>query len=716
MGNPKKTKLTRRKMLAASSLSLLAARNAGWAQAPAGAAGAARQSGAPAAAQGGAADTEWRLFGNDMSNTKYAPLDQIDASNFDKLQMVWKFGSENLGPRWDAYFQSTPVVANGRLYCTAGSRRDVICLDAETGELLWMNRVDEGKRTGSRGGPGFGLSYWADGASRERIFYVTIGYELVGLDAKTGRLDPGFGKEGIVDLRLDDDQEMDLTRSVIGLHAPPFVVNNTVIVGAAPTPSSRGYIRGFDVSTGKRKWIFHTIPRKGEFGYDTWTDPNDNDTVGNTGSWAPMSADPTLNLVYVGVELPSGDEVGINRKGSALFGETMVALDIDTGLRKWHYQFIHHGLWDCDIPCASILCDIPVNGRTVKALAQPTKQGYLYVLNRETGVPIWPIVEKPVPAGDVPGEWYSPTQPIPSKPPGFDRQGFSEADLIDWTPELHERAKAIVSKYKMGPLYTPPCLQKPEGPWGTFVCPGLQGGANWPGGSYDPESHMVYIFSKSTLNAVGVVKNSAGQYTNANGGGGAVTSDNNGGTFGGTASINGSLGRAGGAGIPDEAGGGGRGPAPHDAIDSPIVPRMMSVDGLPIYKPPYGRITAIDLKNGTIAWQIAHGETPDLIRNHPRLKGVKVPRTGQSAILGTLTTKSLVICGDGGLFTDEQGRKAARLRAYDKKTGEEKGAVFLPKNQTGGPMSYMLRGKQYIVLAIGGSNGAELVAFRLPDA
>jgi quinoprotein glucose dehydrogenase len=593
-------------------------------------------------------------------------------------------------------------------------------MDGETGEVLWLYRKDEGTRTGSRNGPGFGLSYWTDG-NNERIVYTTIGYQLIALDAKTGVPDPAFGKDGVVDLRIADDQDMDLTKPVVGIHASPLIVKDTVVVGAAPTPNSKGYVRGFDIRTGKRKWIFHTIPRKGEFGYDTWIEPGQAEAVGNGGAWATMSADPDLNLVYVPVELPQGDELGVARQGSALFGETLVALDIDTGLRKWHYQFVHHGLWDSDIPCAAILCDIPVDGKIVKALAQPTKQAFLYVLNRETGEPIWPIPEMPAPKGDVPVEWYSPTQPIPSKPPAFDRQGFKESDLIDWTPELNARAKAIVAKYRMGPVFTPPAAVKPEGPLGTLILPGTQGGANWPGGSYDPDTHMVYVYSKTALEVYGAAQNASGQWATVSGGGSrAATSDANGGSFGGSASIDGTAAApargGGGAAAAEEGGGGGRGPAPRDSMDAPIVPRMMTIEGLPIYKPPYGRITAIDLNQGTIAWQVAHGETPDHIRNHPRLKGVKIPRTGQMAILGSVATKTLLICGDGGLFTDEQGRKAARLRAYDKKTGEEKGAVFLPKVQTGTPITYMLRGRQYIVLAIGSVTGAELVAFRLPDS
>ena len=441
-------------------------------------------------------DTEWHHYANDLANTRYVPFDQIDASNFNKLQMAWSFNTNSLGGRWDADFQSTPLIAKGRILTTAGNRRDVVALDAASGELLWVHREDEGERLGSRGGPGFGCAYWTDG-SVERVLYVTPGYRLICLDAKTGNYDPAFGSNGMVDLRLNDDQDMDMVRGVIGLHAPPLVVRNVVVVGSAPTAESKGYLRGFDVRTGQRKWIFHTIPRKGEFGYDSWIKPGQVETIGNTGVWAQMSADEELGLIYIGVELPQGDEIGTARLGPGLFGESIVALDIDTGVRKWHYQMVHHGLWDRDVPCAGILCDIPVNGKIVKAIAQPTKQAYLYVLDRETGKPVWPIPEKPVPKGDVPGEWYSLTQPMPSKPPAFDRQGVSNDDLVDFTPAIKARALEIASHYRMGPLYTPAAWAKPEGPWGTMILPGTQGGANWPGGSYDPESHMLYVYSKT---------------------------------------------------------------------------------------------------------------------------------------------------------------------------------------------------------------------------
>ncbi len=260
----------------------------------------------------------------------------------------------------------------------------------------------------------------------------------------------------------------------------------------------KGYVRGFDVKTGKRLWIFHTIPKKGETGYDTWLHPGDAEKAGNAGDWAQISADEELGLAYLGVELPTGDQMGFYRAGPALFGESIVAVDILTGQRKWHYQMVHHGLWDYDVCAAAILCDIPHNGKIVKALAQPTKQAFLFVLNRETGEPIWPIHEKPVPKGDVPGEWYSPTQPVPSKPPSYDRQGVTVDDLIDFTPELHAKALEIVKHYKMGPVFTAPIMAKPDGPWGVLNLPGYTGGSNWPGGAYDPETHTVYLFSQPT--------------------------------------------------------------------------------------------------------------------------------------------------------------------------------------------------------------------------
>jgi quinoprotein glucose dehydrogenase len=654
------------------------------------------------AQQGGAPNTDWLHYAGDLASTRYAPLDQINAANFGKLEMVWRFSTNALGGRLDADYQSTPLVVKGRLYCTAGDRRDVVCLDAASGELLWMHRHDEGRRSGSRGGPGLGVAYWTDGAN-ERIVYVTRGYSLFSLDARTGLPDPAFGVNGMVDLRQDDDQQIDPNRGTIGLHAPPLVVRDVVVVGAAPTAATKGYIRGFDVKTGKRKWIFHTIPRKGEFGYDTWLKPGQAEAAGNTGCWTSMSADDELGLVYCGVEMPATDMVGVDRHGPGLFGESLVALDIETGTRKWHYQLVHHGLWDRDVPCAGILCDIAVDGKTIKAIAQPSKQGYVYVLDRTTGKPVWPIPERPVPKGDVPGEWYSPTQPMPSKPPPFTKQGVSEDDLIDWTPQIKARARQIAGHYQMGGLFEPPPLLS-DTVLGGFSLPGMQGGANWPGGSYDPQTGLLYVYSKQQIGITGVGMNSDGHAVPRGFPPAPGSTDSNGGAYGGIASLTGGNH---GVRFPNAA---------SDGLDDPIVRGMISIEGIPLMKPPYGTITALNLKDGTMAWQVVHGETPDAIKNHRLLKGVNIPRPGQSGILGTLTTKSLVVLGDCGLFTDETGRKGCRLRAYDKATGVEKGAVFMDKTQTGAAMTYMHGGKQYIVTADGSSYGAELVAFALPDA
>jgi len=653
-------------------------------------------------------DTEWRHYAADQANTRYAPFDQINASNFNNLEVAWRFKTDALGARKEYQFEATPLLVKGRLFLTAGARRDCIALDASTGEMLWMYRMDEGQRAADspRQLSGHGCSYWTDGTS-ERVLFVTTGYRLVSLDAATGIPDPDFGDKGVIDLKTDFDQQIDPLTADVGLHATPLVVKNVIVVGASHSagdvPATRfnvkGYVRAFDIRTGKRLWIFHTIPKKGEFGYDTWLDGNA-DQAGNGGVWAQMSADEELGLVYLPVELPTGDEMGLYRHGPALFGESLVAVDIMTGQRKWHYQFVHHGLWDRDIPCAPILCDIPHDGKMVKALAQPSKQAFLYVLNRETGKPIWPIVERKVAAGDVPGEWYSPTQPFPTKPPAYDRQGVTPDDLIDFTPELHAEALELVKNYATGPLYTPPTLSKPGGPFGTLISPGLQGGTNWPGGCYDPETCKVYVYSKTTMQLVGIVP----------------STDKNVSDF---AYVHGVAGWAPQAqramGAANEYAG--FRPPPPPPPGAPKVPRPgpMSVQGLPLIKPPYGRITAIDLTKGDIAWQIAHGETPDNIRNHPKLKGLKIPRTGREGNLGPLCTKTLVICGEAGFFTNQQGVRGAMLRAYDKATGEEKGAVYIPAPQSGSPMTYMLRGRQFIVVAIGGGNySGELVAFKLP--
>ena len=682
------TNLTRRGLLATTSAVMLMGRSMANAQ---------------AASTTAPANTDWLHYANDLGSSRYAPLDQINAANFNSLEVAWRFSTNALGPQLDAYFNATPLIVKGTLYSTAGNARYVVALDGATGQLLWTYHHDEKGRLGTRSGSGFGVSYWTDGQV-ERILYVTRSYQLISLDAKTGLPDPTFGVNGELDLRLNWDQDVDPVKGVVGLHSPPLIIKNTVVVGTAPTAAVKAYLRGFDVRTGQRKWIFHTVPRKGEYGYETWLKEGQAEATGNMGVWAPMTADEDLGLLYAPVEMPPTDLIGVSRQGTSLFEESLVALDADTGERRWHYQFVHHGLWDRDTPCAPILCDIENKGKMVKAIAQPTKQGYLYVLDRVTGKPVWPIKERPVPKGEVPGEWYSPTQPFPSAPPPFERQGFSVDDLVDFTPEIKARALEVASHYKMGGLYEPPLLKKPDGLWGSIAMPGTQGGANWPGGSYDPEKKFIFIYSKTAPEVISITADAEGKLSQKIGPA-PPAGDANGGMFGGTASLKGgSPGRI----APAS-------PNLKDGLNDPVLPNVLSVAGLPLNKPPYGRITAYDMNKGEIAWQVAHGETPDFIRNHPLLKGLTIPRTGQAGILGTLTTKSLVICGDCGLFTDETGRKAARLRAYDKATGKEVGAVVLEKAQTGAAMTYMLGGKQYIVTAMGSVKGADLIAYRLPD-
>jgi quinoprotein glucose dehydrogenase len=514
----------------------------------------------------------------------------------------------------------------------------------------------------------------------------------------------------------------------MGLHATPLIANDVIVVGAAHlpggTPKSRihekGFVRAYDARTGKRLWIFHTIPLAGEYGNDTWERDSWSYT-GNAGVWAQMTVDTELNTVFLPVELPTGDYYGGHRPGNGLFGESLVALDLKTGQRKWHYQLVHHGIWDMDIPCAPILADLTVDGRQIKAVAQPTKQGWLYVFDRTNGKPVWPIEERPVAKGDVPGEWYSPTQPFVTKPPAYDRQGVSLDDLIDFTPALHEEGVKLASRYKLGPIFTPPVVSKWEGPLGTLMLPAATGGANWQGGAFDPETKLFYIFTNTAPTPLGLVKPDPsrsdfdwiqGTARNPNVPSPSAAAPAGSGEGSSPASTEGGRGgiRLSEAGSPmQQPAGGGRGAGGEGGAS-------LSVQGLPLVKPPYGRITALDLNKGTLVWQIAHGDTPDNIKNHPALKGVTIPRTGRQGRIGVLVTRTLTIAGEGGFATTPNGR-GAMLRAYDKATGQEVGAVFMPAPQTGSPMTYLYNGRQYLVLAISGQGySGELIAFRLPNS
>ena len=672
---------------------------------------------ASASAQSRSKDGEWPSYAADLAGTRYRPLDQINASNFNDLEIAWRIKTDFFGNRPEYKLEGTPLMLNGILYATAGSRRAVIAVDPATGELLWIHGEHEGARGGAapRQLSGRGLAYWSDG-KEERIFYVTPGFRLICLNAKTGQRIPSFGEDGAVDLKMNDDQTIsgwndkgewvpDLTRGEIGIQSAPVVAKDTVIVGAAfregMTPKSmrnnKGYVRGFDVRTGKRLWIFHTIPQKGEFGYDTWQ-KGSAEYTGNTGVWSQITVDEQLGLVYLPVESPTNDFYGGHRPGNNLFGETLVCVDLKTGERKWHFQLVHHALWDMDISSAPILADITVDGKPVKAVAQPTKQGFLYIFDRVTGKPIWPMPEKPVEVGNVPGEWYSPTQPIPSRPPAYSRNGVAIDDLIDFTPEVREKAKAIASKYHLGPVYTPAVVSKEGGPLGTLTLGTASGGTNWPGGSYDPETHIAYLYAcNSCLEPIGLVPAPKD------------ISDMN--------YI---------AGVAGEEVHIMRGPGENAGADSPMPPKKrsgsgyvaMNIDGLPLVKPPYGTITAINLDKGEIIWQIAHGETPDVVRNSPALKGLNIPRTGQETYnVGTLITKTLVIAGEAQVTTTADHPRGAMLRAYDKATGKEVGAVYMPGPESGSPMTYMLNGKQYIVIAVsGGPYSGEYIAYALPSS
>jgi quinoprotein glucose dehydrogenase len=664
--------------------------------------------------QSAAAKNDWPTYGGDLGNSRYRPFDQINAKNFSELDVAWRFKTDNLGNHPEYKLEGTPLMVDGVIYATGGTRRDVFALDAATGELLWVHGEREGERGANapRGLSGRGLAYWSDGKDA-RILYTTPGYRLIALDAKTGHYATGFGVHGVVDLKLNDDQQIDLVKGSIGTQAAPVVAGDEVIVGAAfvdggaiaSKTNYKGYVRAFDVRTGKRVWIFHTVPMKGEFGYETWLNGSAEYT-GNTGMWTQVSVDKELGLAYLPIELPSGDNYGGNRPGNTLYSETLVCVDLKTGKRKWHYQLIHHGLWDQDIAAPPILGDITVNGKTIKAVAQPTKQSILYVFDRVTGEPVWPIEERPVPKGDVPGEWYSPTQPFPTKPPAYDRNGISEDDLIDFTPKLKADALQVIKPYKIGPVYTPPVVSKKEGPLALLTLATNNGGTNWGGGSFDPETQLLYVSSCSScmipdglvaapkdVSDMGYIKGTDGQPVVArmSGIGAGANAD-------ALAVKDASKQKSSGA-----AGFG---------------PRMnLSVDGLPLIKPPYGRLTAIDMDRGEIKWQIPFGPTPDAVRFSPVLKDMKIPPTGESGLsVGTLVTKTLLIAADGAVGTQANGTHGSALHAFDKLTGKEVASIPLPAPQTGSPMTYMLNGKQYIVVAVGGATySGEYIAFTLPS-
>jgi quinoprotein glucose dehydrogenase len=620
--------------------------------------------GPPGAAQHGVTGGEWRSYAGDNGSTRFAPYDQITRDNFKDLQIAWSWKFDNFG---GGTSETTPLMANGVLYFTVGQRRTVVAVNPGTGETLWTWRPDEGARFDQAPRKvGRGVAYWTDGTDA-RIITVTPGFQLFALDAKTGVPIRDFGTNGSVDLF----KQLDLTTPLdpigrIGNSSAPVVSNGVIVIGPALTqggtaPSRenvKGDVMAFDVRTGKKRWIFHTIPRFGEAGYETWLNESAEYT-GNTGVWGPFSADDELGYVYLATESPTNDGYGGHRPGNNLFSDSLVCLDIKTGKMIWYKQLIHHDIWDYDMPVHPILIDVTVGGRPVKAVVQMGKMAYAYVLDRTNGKPVWPIVDAPVPQTDVPTEWTSPTQPTPSKPPAFDVVGVTPDDLIDFTPALREEARQAIQGYRLGAPFAPPSLVVPNTNRGTIVAPGFGGGANWQSGASDPENGFVYIGSITRPFVAGVVKTDPPDPTKA-----AYTS-----------------GRGG---------------------------QVPSVKELPLLKPPYGRITAYDMNKGEIAWQVPNGDTPPNIKEALTKIGVtNVPPTGYPSQAGLLATRTLLFGGEGS-----GGR--ALLHAYDKKTGANLGELPMPGSQTGVPMTYMYQNRQFIVMAVAGRPAGQLVAYALP--
>ncbi|PWT98571.1 MAG: quinoprotein glucose dehydrogenase [Terriglobia bacterium] len=659
---------------------------------------------------------EWPHYTADLKGSKYSPLDQINASNFNKLETAWHFKTDNLGTRPEYKLEGTPLMIKGVLYTTAGTRRSVVALDAKTGEQMWVYSLREGNRAAiaPRQLSGRGVSYWTDGRGDDRIVFVTTGYRLVELNAHTGQPIPGFGKDGMVDLKVGmvtgTGQQIDLETGEAGLHSTPTVVKDVVIVGSSfkegmtviTHNNTKGLVRAFDVRSGKLLWTFNTIPRPGEFGNETWEN-NSWATNGNTGVWTQITVDEDLGLVYLPVETPTSDFYGGERPGNNLFAESLVCVDLKTGKRKWHFQIVHHPIWDYDLSSAPILADINVNGKAIKAVALPSKEAFLYVFDRVTGEPVWPIEERPVPQSDVPGEKTSPTQPFPTKPPAYGRQYLKiPDDLIDFTPEMRAQARDNVARYKTGPMFLPPIVGNSTGLLAALTLGTASGGTNWPGAGYDPETHIVYAqANQSAVFPISMRTPPQGfsdiRYVMGRNGTDFVVSEGPG--FGSAADA------------PQRP----RRPAPAAPATPQPQAGALTVQGLSIVKPPYAVISAINLDRGDLQWQVPYGETPDAVRNHPALKGLNIGNTGQPGSVGLLVTKTLVILGDTQVTTTPEHPRGAMLRAYDKATGKQVGAVWMPAPQSGSPMTYMADGRQYIIVAVSGGNySGDYIAYALP--
>jgi len=644
-----------------------------------------------AASPAGAQDTvEWTHLGGDAHHTRYTPAANITPQNFGELKEAWVWD----GASFDAASgRSTPSYVDGKLFTVAGPRRHVVAMDPMTGETLWSYREPNTFRWeySMRQDYGKGVAY-AEVNGKGVVYIISPAFFLTALDADTGAPLEGFGnpvpidgfaQTGVVDMLADLGHEFDpyygIPKEVgyVTASSPPIVVNGVVVVGNS---AEQGYnqsrienipgdILAYDAETGAFKWKFNVIPQPGEFGHDTW----ENDAwqyTGDVSPWAPLSADPELGLVYIATNPPTVDYYGGFRPGDTLFGTSLLALDVETGERRWHFQLVHHDVWNYDIPTAPILIDVEQNGRTIKAVAQATKQTLLFAFNRETGEPLWPIEERPVPQSLVPGEKLSPTQPFPTKPAPYDLAGISVDDLIDFTPELREQAIAALADWEIGPLYNPPLHRdNPLGKRGSLWCPGDGGGSNITGpAAADPETGIIFLTSQSACSAHTLVPGDEADLR--------YMTDNGTTTTGVTP-----------AQYANGAGGG--------------APRHPS--GLPLMKPPYSRITAIDLNTGETLWMIPIGETPDRIKNNPALAGVDVGNTGTGAQAPMLVTPSMLV------YAGEVSDGTPHLFAIDKMTGNELARIPVSAASRYGMMSYMHEGEQYIVL----QTGSKLTAMSL---
>ncbi|MDP3738355.1 MAG: PQQ-binding-like beta-propeller repeat protein [Hyphomonadaceae bacterium] len=625
------------------------------------------QSGKIEAGKQALADGEWPYWGGDPQSTRFSPLTDIKASNVSKLEIVWRWSADTTGSPASANFKSTPLMDDGVLYMP-WLDHGAAALDAVTGKTLWTF-LPEPRDIGGRAanlGPR-SLSYWTDGTAK-RLYHNSIDGRLFSIDARTGKADLAFGENGAINLRTGLVEG----RAVgdVGSVSPALVVGDVVVVqvvpgGARDKESTPGYVRGFDARTGKVLWTFHTVPQKGEFGYESWQE-GAADYIGNTGVWSMMSADPETGYVYMPTDTPSNDFYGGHRKGDGLYGESLLCIDSKTGKRIWHFQVVHHGVWDYDNPAAPILHEITKDGKQRKVVTLLTKQNMVFVFDRLTGEPIWPIEERPVPQSKIPGEQLSPTQPFPTKPAPLSKLGYHEEDLIDFTPELRAEALKMMEQYDKGPMYTPIGEVGP-GKRGTLIYPGYGGGANWNAGAYDPKTHILYVPIRHRPNAAGLAKGDPARTNNA-----YVQSGNH---------------------------------------------VLMGPKGLPMFKPPWSELIALDMDRGEQLWRVPVGPASDFVSSHPALQGLGLDFFKMSRFdikPSPLLMADLVFLGESGNITDGTG--GPMMRAYDKTNGKVVWEKELPGLVTGAPMTYRYNGKQVIVVAVSKrGQPAELIALGLGD-